>query len=80
MGGGVSAAGVFSVESVTAVAGSAVAVVADVLLLWLWVNTDFIFRRFIQSRRVLAGMLCFMDDRLMLFAGGERERKRDFYN
>jgi len=35
------------------------------LLLEWWVYTDLMFRRFIQSLRVLAGMLCFMLDLLM---------------
>ena len=33
---------------------------------WLWVNTDLMFNRFIQSRKVRAGMLYFMDERLIL--------------
>ncbi len=33
-------------------------------LLW-WVNTDWMLRRFIQSRRVRAGMLNFIEERLI---------------
>ena len=40
--------------------------VEDDELEWLCVNTDLMFNRFIQSRNVLAGMLYFIDDLLML--------------